>query len=92
MVTKDSKDDVLSIEQESRLGMRTLSATSHEIEIIGPAGKTSRTWEDITCVAVTESHVFIISDVGMIIPRRSFTNDTMYSEFIQSAHNWSRQG
>lgn len=91
MVTKDSKDNVLSIEQELRLGRRTLSVTSHEIEITSPAGKTSRTWEYITHVAATKSHVFIISDVVIIIPRRSFINDTMYSEFIQSVRNWSRQ-
>lgn len=92
MVTKDSKDDVLPAEQESRLGKRTVSASSHRIEITGSAGTTTRTWEYIRHVAATDSHVFIISDVGIIIPLRSFTNEAMYSEFIQSVRNWSRQG
>ncbi|GEM_PF-2460246 len=91
MVTKDSRDDVLSAEEESRLGKRTVSATSHGIEITGPAGTTTRTWESIRNVTATDSHVFIISDVGMIIPRRSFANDTMYSEFIQCVRSWIRQ-
>ncbi len=91
LITKDSKDDVLSTEQEASLGRRTVLATSHEIEITGPAGTTSRKWEYIRYVAATECHVFIMSDVGMIIPRRSFANDMIYSEFIQSVRSWSRQ-
>lgn len=92
LVASDSKNDVLTGEQELSIGARTLTATSQSIEITGPAGTTSRTWDCITQIAATESHVFIIADVAMIIPRRSFADDSMYLDFIESARHWSRQG
>lgn len=73
------------------LGRRTLTVSAEGFQLESPNGITTRKWSISKDVYATDSHVFIVADVAVVVPRSAFTNDTQRNEFIAAIESWNQQ-
>lgn len=83
--------DGLSEKDKDFLGPRTLTASMDGFTIESPQGSTTRKWNVVNWVHVTETHVFIQADVAVVVPRHAFSTDTDRDQFIEAVMSWSQQ-
>lgn len=74
---------------EQLVGRRRLTASADGFKLASPVGSTSRNWKIVSGVRTMDSHVFILADVTVIIPRNAFSTATECDEFIAAVENWS---
>ena len=88
LVTKDFSKTVITPRQQSSLGERTLIVTPSYIDITSPRGSMTVSLEKIKYLASTNSHIFILSEVGIIIPNTAFATQSKYAEFYLDLRKW----
>jgi hypothetical protein len=88
LVTKDFSKTVITPRQQSSLGDRTVTVTPSYIEITGPKGTKSVALENIKYLASTNNHIFILTEVGIIIPNTAFASQSKYAEFYIDLRKW----
>jgi hypothetical protein len=79
---------VITPRQQSSLGDRTVTVTPSYIEITGPKGPKSVALENIKYLASTNNHIFILTEVGIIIPNTAFASQSKYAEFYIDLRKW----
>ena len=77
--------------EERFLGHRRLTATPEKIEVDGPAGATSRKWSVVKSVHFTESHVVVVADIAVIVPRNAFLTESDCDRFVEAVQSWIKQ-
>jgi hypothetical protein len=79
-------------ERQQSLGTRKLTASREEIAVASANGETTRKWKAVKSVETTDSHAFIRGDVLVVVPRRAFSEEREFEEFVDSVKQWICEG
>jgi hypothetical protein len=85
LVSRDSANNVLSIEQHQLIGERSLVVDILGVAITNHERRNTMMWEDVDIMSVTQQYVFLRSDYIMVIPLRAFPRAKLFQEFIRLA-------
>lgn len=82
LVSRDSTNKVLSIEQHKLLGECTLIADRDGVAVTNWEGRSIMKWADTHLMSVTKEHIFLKSDFIMVIPLRGFPTNRIFLDFL----------
>lgn len=85
LVSRDSANNVLSIEQHQLIGERSLVVDILGVAITNHERRNTMMWEDVDIMSVTQQYVFLQPDYIMVIPLRALPTAKLFQEFIRLA-------
>lgn len=73
------------------VGRRRLTASAEGFQHDSQVGSTSRKWNIVSGIHATNSHVFIVADAVVIVPRSAFSTGAECDKFVKAVESWGQQ-